>query len=175
MRRPLFPRGKVEVADMSANPAPVRRFADSATGEVHEYYDLTDNRRPAYDFPGGFTAVSNLTGLQILSKESGLTSSDRDVLALHVHGPERRGDVLRWPRAKMSEFLGISVRTLATAIKRLTKAGLLFEAERHGRVIYYRATPHHTSRAGGAQQREDVAAYRLPVLPGTPEQKGRTA
>jgi DNA-binding transcriptional ArsR family regulator len=160
---------------MSANPAPVRHFADPATGEVHEYYELDGNRRPAYNFPGGFTAVSNRTGLQILSKESGLTPSDRDVLALHVHGPERRGDVLRWPRAQMSEYLGISARTVATAIKRLTKAGYLFEAERHGRVIYYKASPHHASRVGGDQQREDAAGYRLPVVPGTPEQKGRTA
>ncbi|MGW6145264.1 winged helix-turn-helix domain-containing protein [Streptomyces sp. NPDC055140] len=160
---------------MSANPAPLRRLADPATGEVHEFYDLDDNRRPTYNFPGGFTAVSNRTGLQILSKESGLTPSDRDVLALHVHGPERRGDVLRWPRARMSEFLGISARTVATAIKRLTKAGYLFEAERHGRVIYYKASPHHASREGGERQREDAATYRLPVAPGTPEQKGRTA
>ncbi|MEV8544599.1 helix-turn-helix domain-containing protein [Streptomyces sp. NPDC051572] len=75
----------------------------------------------------------------------------------------------------MSEYLGISARTVATAIKRLTKAGYLFEAERHGRVIYYKASPHHASRVGGDQQREDAAAYRLPVVPGTPEQKGRTA
>jgi DNA-binding transcriptional ArsR family regulator len=161
---------------MSANPAPVRRFADPATGEVHEYVDLDGDRRPpAYNFPGGFTAVSNRTGLQILSKESGLTPSDRDVLALHVHGPERRGDVLRWPRAKMSDFLGISARTVATAIKRLTKAGYLIEAEKHGRVIYYKVSPHHASRVGGEQQRQDAAAHRIPVVPGAPQKKGRTA
>ncbi|MEU8708635.1 helix-turn-helix domain-containing protein [Streptomyces sp. NPDC048565] len=153
----------------------MRRFADSATGEVKEYVDLDDDRRPAYNFPGGFTAISNRIGLQILSKESGLTPSDRDVLALHVHGPEKRGDVLRWPRAKMAEYVGISARTVATAIKRLTKAGLLIEAERHGRVIYYKVSPHHASRGGGDQQREDAAGYRLPVVPGLPERKGRTA
>lgn len=160
---------------MPAKPAPVRRFADAATGEVHDYVDLDDPRRPAYNFPGGFTAVSNRVGLRLLSKESGLTPSDRDVLALHVHGPERRGEVLRWPRAQMAEYIGISARTVATAIKKLTKAGLLLEAERHGRVIYYRASPHHASRVGGDQQREDAAAYRLPVVPGSFEQKGRTA
>ena len=161
---------------MPAKPAPLRRFADPATGEVHEYVDMDDDHRATYNFPGGFTAISNRIGLHILSKDSGLTPSDRDVLALHVHGPERRGDVLRWPRAKMAEYIGISARTVATAIKHLTKAGLLMEAERHGRVIYYRATPHYASRAGGEQQREDAASYRLPVVPGRPpEQKGRTA
>lgn len=162
---------------MRGRPAPVRRFADPATGEIHEYVyvDMDEGRRPAYNFPGGFTAVSNRIGLQILSKESGLTPSDRDVLALHVHGPERRGDVLRWPRAKMAEYIGISARTVATSIRRLTKAGLLIEAERHGRVIYYRVSPHYASRAGGEQQRQDAAACRLPVVPGFREQKGRTA
>jgi len=136
---------------------------------------MDDARRPSYNFPGGFSAVSNRVGLQILSKDSGITPSDRDVLALHVHGPERRGEVLRWPRAQMADYLGISARTVATAIKRLNKAGLLIEAERHGRVIYYRASPHHASRVGGEQQRENAATHRLPVLPGSSDQKGRTA
>lgn len=136
---------------------------------------MDDDRRPSYNMPGGWSAVNNRIGLAILSRESGLTPSDRDVLALHVHGPERRGDVLRWPRKQMADHMGISVRTVASAISRLRKAGLLMEAERHGRVIYYRVTPHHASRAGGEQQRQDAAAYRLPVVSGSSEQKGRKA
>jgi DNA-binding transcriptional regulator PaaX len=46
----------------------------------------------------------------------------------------------------MAAYLGVSVRTVATAIERLTKGGLLIEAERHGRLIYYRATPEGISR-----------------------------
>lgn len=159
---------------MSAKPAAVRRLANLTTGEVYEYIDSDDNRRLNYNFPGGFTAVGNASGMQILSKESGLTPSDRDVLALHVHGPEKRGDVLRWPRAQISDYIGISARTVATAIKRLTKAGYLIEAERHGRVTYYRVNPHHASRAGGEQQCRDAAAYRIPTVPGV-ARKGRKA
>ncbi|MFJ2589721.1 helix-turn-helix domain-containing protein [Streptomyces sp. NPDC087538] len=144
---------------------------DAETGERVDLVDLDDDRRHSYNFPGGFTAVSNLTGLAILNKQSGLTPSDRDILSLHVHGPEKRGDVLRWSRQRMADWIGITPRTVSTAIRKLTKAGLLFEAERHGRTIYYRASPHHTSRAGGGQQREDTAAYRLPVVPGIPDRK----
>ncbi|MEV7525776.1 winged helix-turn-helix domain-containing protein [Streptomyces sp. NPDC091371] len=161
---------------MSAKPARVRRFADRETGLIQEFEDLdAATRTTPYNFPGGFSAVSNRTGLAILSKESGLTPSDRDVLALHVHGPERCGDVLRWSRQAMADYLGITARTVASAIKKLTKGGWIFEAERHGRTIYYRATPHHASRSGGKQQQEDATAYRLPVAPGISQQKGRTA
>ncbi|MFG2667600.1 hypothetical protein ACGFY6_25575 [Streptomyces sp. NPDC048387] len=173
----LFPRGKVRLAAMPAQPARVRRFADRDTGVIQELEELDADSRTTtpYNYPGGFTAVSNRTGLAILSKESGLTPADRDVLALHVHGPEKRGDVLRWPRQKMADYLGITTRTVASSIKKLTKGGWLFEAERHGRTIYYRATAHHASRAGGEQQQQDAASYRLPVLPGMPEKEGRTA
>ncbi|MCG0068189.1 helix-turn-helix transcriptional regulator [Streptomyces tricolor] len=157
---------------MSAGPARLRRFVDAGTGEQVDLYDLDDEeRRTSYNFPGGFSAVSNEIGLAILNKESGLTPSDRDVLALHVHGPEKRGDVLRWSRQKMADWIGVTPRTIAASIRKLVKAGLLFEAERHGRTIYYRASPHHASRMGGEQQTKDTAAYRRPVAPGIPERK----
>lgn len=161
---------------MPAKPARVRRFADLETGLIQELEDLdADTRTPAYNFPGGFSAVSNRTGMAVLSKESGLTPSDRDILALHVHGPEKRGDVLRWSRQMMANYLGITTRTVASAMKKLAKGKWILEAERHGRTVYYRATPHHASRSGGKQQYEDAEAYREPVTPGIPEQKGRTA
>ncbi|MFE0472386.1 GIY-YIG nuclease family protein [Streptomyces sp. NPDC058947] len=79
-------------------------------------------------------------GLSALPKESGSTPADR-VLALHVHVPERCGGALRWTRAKMAAYMGVSVRTVATAIEKLVDAGLIVEAERHGRLIYYSITP----------------------------------
>ncbi|MGW2841886.1 winged helix-turn-helix domain-containing protein [Streptomyces sp. NPDC001493] len=157
----------------AAGPARIRRFVDVSTGEQVDFHDLDHDERGrlAYNFPGGFTAVSNEIGLAILNKKAGLTPSDRDILALHVHGPEKRGDVLRWSRQKMAEWVGITPRTVATSLKKLTKAALLVEAERHGRTIYYRATPHLASRMGGTQQTKDSAAYRRPVAPGIPERK----
>ncbi|MFF9483015.1 winged helix-turn-helix domain-containing protein [Streptomyces sp. NPDC014733] len=169
----LFPRGKVTAAAMSAAPNRVRRFVEAETGERRELIEVEgdDDRRPTYNFPGGFSAVSNRVGLAVLNKESGLTPCDRDVLALHVHGPEKRGDVLRWSREAMADFIGKKTRSVSASIRKLVKAGLLFEAEKHGRTTYYRTTPHHASRAGGEQQREDAAAYRLPVVPGLPDRK----
>ena len=113
--------------------------------------------------------------MAVLKKENGLKPSDRDVLALHVHGPEKRGDVLRWTRQQMADYISITTRTVASSLKTLTKGAWLLEAERHGRTIYYRVSPHHASSAGGEQQQLDSAAYRIPVAPGVPEKKRRTA
>lgn len=78
--------------------------------------------------------------LSTLPKLDDLSPADR-ILTLHVHAPERHGGPLRWTRAKMAAYLGISLRTVATAIESLVEAGLLVVAERHGRLIYYRANP----------------------------------
>lgn len=86
--------------------------------------------------PQGVAYTFDEPGLSTLSKEPGSTPADR-VLALHVHVPGRRGGALRWTRAKMAAYLGVSVRTVVTAIENLLDAGLIVEAERHGRLIYH--------------------------------------
>lgn len=93
--------------------------------------------------PQGVAYAFDESGLLALPKEPGSTPCDR-VLALHMYVPGRHGGVLRWTRAKMAAYLGVSDRTIATAIERLVKARLLTEAERHGRLIYYRASTDRT-------------------------------
>jgi predicted transcriptional regulator len=86
-------------------------------------------------------------GLLALPERSDMTPADQ-VLALYVHVPRRRGGALRWTRQKMAAYLGVSLRTVATAIKHLTENGLLVEAERHGSLIYYQVNPDQASGAG---------------------------
>lgn len=89
--------------------------------------------------PQGVVYVFDESGLSAVPRESDASPFDR-VLALHVYVPRQRGGVFRWARAKMAAYLGISNRTVATAMDRLIKAGSLIEAERHGRLTYYRAS-----------------------------------
>lgn len=107
---------------------PLPLIAEAAHGWVGEV-----EKDPRADY------VFDEPGLTSLPKRPGLTSSEQ-ILALHIHVPSKPGGALRWTRAKMAAYVGISVRTVATAIEHLIGEGRLTEAERHGRLIYYQAS-----------------------------------
>lgn len=149
-------------------PAPRKRtLVDKETGDVFEATE-TYKGQVAYNFRGRYTPTSDTLMVRILSKESGLKPSDKEVLLLHIHGSDDDG-VLRMVQQAMADFIGIKLRTVSGSMTRLRKAALLIVAEKHGRVTYYRVTPHLSSREGGEAQRKTSEAYRYPVLPGQKE------
>ncbi|MFJ8871208.1 hypothetical protein ACIRD6_36325 [Streptomyces sp. NPDC102473] len=50
--------------------------------------------------------------------------------------------------------------------KELAENKFFLVADRIGRTIKYKASPHIVSSLSGAEQSEEAAAYHLPVVPG---------
>ncbi|RAG85039.1 hypothetical protein DN069_13855 [Streptacidiphilus pinicola] len=149
------------------------QLVNADTGELVEVTTTFRALQETYLFDGAYTPQSDGLWLKLLDKRSGLTPTDRDILLLHVvaaHGKRSTGP-LRWMRAEIAQFLGVTPRTVAGSIRKLAKLDLLVEAERHGRIVYYKPTPHLASRAGGEQQRRDAQAAPPPNLPTIQERR----
>ncbi|MEZ0095609.1 helix-turn-helix domain-containing protein [Streptacidiphilus sp. EB129] len=144
-----------------------RQLVDPATGEVVEAYETYRSREDTYQLGGSFTPVSDNLMVDLLHHNSGFTSTDRDVLQLHVHAAhgDRKTGPLRMTRQEIADHLGISLRTVAASIGRLSRANLIVMAETHGRISYYKAAAHVGSRDGGAKQRAQAEAQPAPLVP----------
>jgi hypothetical protein len=143
-----------------------RTLVDPETGEFFEHIERTRKRGDMYALSGSYTPVSDAWKLNLLHKDSGFTRADRDVLDLHIHGAhgDRHTGALRMTRQEIADFLGISLRTVASSLKKLIKAELIFASETHGRLTYYKATAHIGSRDGGAAQQELAKSQPTPKV-----------
>lgn len=60
----------------------------------------------------------------------------------------------------------VAVETATAHRKELAENKLLLVADRIGRTIKYKASPHIVSSLSGEEQSEQAAAYHLPTVPG---------
>ena len=70
-----------------------------------------------------------------------------------------------------AEHLGLTVQATRRIAKKLAEHKMFLVAEKVGRTIKYRASPHIVSALTGAEQAKEAAAYHLPTLPGRPAQR----
>jgi hypothetical protein len=141
-----------------------RSLINTATGEVHELWEPDDEaKRRSYSFGGRHGQISFPRVMAMLSAESGLTGDDIRVffycgIQTYESGGSTAGDA--------AKFLGLTPQATRRIAKKLAEHKMLLVAERIGRTIRYKASPHIISSLSGAEQAEEAAAYHLPTLPG---------
>src|SRR5690606_20712624 len=101
----------------------------------------------------------------MLEKDSGITGDDfRVFFYCGIMTYEKGGATAK----DAAEFLGLTPQATRRIAKKLAENKIFLVAERIGRTIKYRASPHIVSSLTGAEQSEEAAAYHLPTMPGRP-------
>lgn len=163
---------------MDHNGGPGRRRAvDQQTGEIVQLALLGDDdalprgkRKPParYDwrpYPGRHTNVAKALMAQVWHKDSGYSQNDRDILGFFLgHSPE--GDVpLRMTFKEISGLLGVRQDTVRRSVEKLHSGGLLLEAEKIGRVRFFKLNPRAAFDGSATDQVEATRSARHPVVP----------
>ncbi|MFE7968257.1 MarR family transcriptional regulator [Streptomyces cellulosae] len=145
-----------------------RALVNTATGEVHELWEPDEKeQRRTYSF-GRYGQFSFAQVLAMLSKDSGITGDDlRVFFYCGIMTYEKGGASAR----EAAEHLGLTVQATRRIAKKLAEHKMFLVAEKVGRTIKYRASPHIVSALTGAEQAKEAAAYHLPTLPGRPAQR----
>ena len=154
--------------------SPARRVqaANVETGEITQMAIFDDDTlrraRVRYDwnpFPGRHVNVPKALLARLYEKGSGYGPADRDMLFFYyAHSPDG-AEPLRLTFKEMAEILGGRADTIAKRVARLHAGGLLLEAERVGRMIFYRLNPRAGYDGPATDQAEAVKDARFPVVP----------
>ncbi|MBV1940797.1 MarR family transcriptional regulator [Streptomyces sp. BV286] len=145
-----------------------RKLVNTATGEVHELYDAEENRR-SYSFGGRHGQFSFERVLAMLAADSGITGDEfRLFFYCGIMTYNGKGGA---NARESAEYLGLTPQATRRMSKKLAEHKMLLVADRIGRTIKYRVTPHIVSSLSGREQSEEAAAYHLPTLPGRPAQR----
>jgi hypothetical protein len=115
--------------------------------------------------PGRHVNVAKALMRKVWHKNSGYRQNDRDIFGFYVaHSPERT-EPLRMTFKEIAQTLGIRPDTVARSVGRLHAGGLLLEAERVGRMKFYRINPRAAFDGSASEQVRAVQDARYPVVP----------
>ena len=115
--------------------------------------------------PGRHVNVAKALMRKVWHKDSGYRQNDRDIFGFYVaHSPER-AEPLRMTFKEIAEILGIRPDTVARSVGRLHAGGLLLEAEKVGRMKFYRINPRAAFDGSASEQMRAVQDARFPVVP----------
>ncbi|WP_326693263.1 MULTISPECIES: winged helix-turn-helix domain-containing protein [unclassified Streptomyces] len=102
---------------------------------------------------------------KVWHKDSGYRQNDRDIFGFYVaHSPEGT-EPLRMTFKEIAQTLGIRPDTVARSVGRLHAGGLLLEAEKVGRMKFYRINPRAAFDGSATEQVRAVQDARYPVVP----------
>lgn len=154
------------------NPVQRSTAANTVTGEVVQmaiFEDETFHRaRVRYDWtpnPGRHVNVPKKLLAKLYGKDSGYTAKHRDLFFFYLaHSPDG-AQPLRLTYKEIAEELGGRPATISTLLGTLHAGGLLLEAERVGRMKFYRVNPRAGFDGPAASQVEAVKDARLPEVP----------
>ncbi|MFD4320510.1 transcriptional regulator [Streptomyces sp. NPDC058548] len=159
---------------------PVRRStaANTETGEVVQMAIFEDEplhrARVRYDWtpnPGRHVNVSKKLLEKLYRKDSGYTAKHRDLFFFYLgHSPDG-AQPLRLTYKEIAEQVGGRPATISTLLGKLHAGGLLLEAEKVGRMKFYRVNPRAAFDGPAASQVEAVKDARLPEVPAPASQK----
>ncbi|MEU5091106.1 MULTISPECIES: transcriptional regulator [Streptomyces] len=157
-----------------AGTSPVRRgkAVNTETGELVQmsfFEDETIQRaRVRYDWtphPGRHVNVPKVLLAKLYAKDSGYTAKHRDLFFFYLaHSPDG-AQPLRLTYKEIGEILGGRPATISTLLGTLHAGGLLLEAEKIGRMTFYRVNPRAGFDGSAVNQVEAVKDARLPVVP----------
>ncbi|NSC25733.1 winged helix-turn-helix transcriptional regulator [Streptomyces albus subsp. chlorinus] len=115
--------------------------------------------------PGRHVNVAKALMRKVWHKDSGYRQNDRDIFGFFVaHSPERT-EPLRMTFKEIAQTLGIRPDTVARSVGRLHAGGLLLEAEKVGRMRFYRINPRAAFDGSASEQLRAVQDARFPVVP----------
>ncbi|MFJ2193691.1 helix-turn-helix domain-containing protein [Kitasatospora sp. NPDC087861] len=98
-------------------------------------------------------------------KDSGYDQNARDIFGFFLaHSPDG-AEPLRLTFAEISEILGPAPKTVRVAVETLHRGGLLLEAEKFGRMRFYRVNPRAGYDGPARTQVEATKDARFPVVP----------
>ncbi|MFE9334681.1 transcriptional regulator [Streptomyces sp. NPDC006925] len=134
-------------------------------GEVRERPVLPGVRYDWQPYAGRHVNVAKSLMRKVWHKDSGYRQNDRDIFGFYVaHSPER-AEPLRMTFKEIAQTLGIRPDTVARSVGRLHAGGLLLEAEKVGRMKFYRINPRAAYDGSASDQTRAVRDARYPVVP----------
>jgi len=126
---------------------------------------LPGSRYDWQPYPGRHVNIAKTLMRKVWHKDSGYRQNDRDIFGFYVaHSPER-AEPLRMTFKEIAQTLGIRPDTVARSVGRLHAGGLLLEAERVGRMKFYRINPRAAFDGSASEQTRAVQEARHPVVP----------
>lgn len=165
------------------------RAVDQHTGEIvqlellgSDAFERTAKQSVAvrYDwrpYPGRHVNVAKALMAKVWHKDSGYKQNDRDVLGYYIaHSPEGAAP-LRMTFKEISDDLGVRQNTVSQSVGRLNRGGLLLEAEKFGRVRFFKLNPRAAFDGSASAQLEATKQARHPVVPApaAPNRKRRAS
>ncbi len=166
--------------------SPVRRgkAVNTETGELVQMAFFEDDTltraRVRYDWTphsGRHVNVPKVLLAKLYAKDSGYTSKHRDLFFFYLaHSPDG-AQPLRLTYKEIGEELGGRPATISALLGKLHAGGLLLEAEKIGRITFYRVNPRAAFDGPAANQVEAVKDARFPEVPApaTPAKKKKEA
>ncbi|MFJ4880889.1 transcriptional regulator [Streptomyces sp. NPDC088745] len=140
------------------------RQVRAVNAETGEFVQLELQGEGSYAWSGGgrHANVSKGVGKKVWDKSSGLNRNDRDVFGFFVFNSPRGGGPVRKTYAEIAERLDMRPVTVGRCVGRLALGGLLIEAEKVGRVKFFRVNPRVAFDGPSEQQRSHVASQKVP-------------
>jgi hypothetical protein len=148
------------------------------TGEITQLEIFGDNDsadRVRYDWrpnAGRHVNVPKELLKRLYAKDSGYDPADRDLFFFYLGHSPNGTEPLRMTFKEIAGALGGRPDTVAKRVGKLHRGGLLLEAERIGRIAFYRVNPRSGFDGGAAVQVLAVKDARFPVIP-PPEDEAR--
>ncbi|MFF8809885.1 MULTISPECIES: transcriptional regulator [Streptomyces] len=155
-----------------ANPVRRGKAVNHETGELVQMSffedDTLQRTRVRYDWtphPGRHVNVPKVLLAKLYARDSGYTAKHRDLFFFYLaHSPDG-AEPLRLTYKEIGETLGGRPATISTLLGTLHAGGLLLEAEKIGRITFYRVNPRAAFDGPAATQVEAVKDARFPVVP----------
>ncbi|MGW4806456.1 helix-turn-helix domain-containing protein [Kitasatospora sp. NPDC004272] len=142
---------------------------NTRTGEVVQLQLLPDDKRKTvtYDWSGGgrHVNVGKELGKKVWRKDSGYDQNDRDVFGYYLFNSPEGDAPLRESFREIGSNLGMRPTQVSKSVGKLNVGGILVEAEKVGRVTFYKLNARAAYDGTAVAQRQATAAVRHPVVP----------
>ncbi|MFE2174443.1 transcriptional regulator [Kitasatospora sp. NPDC059462] len=147
--------------------ARVKAAVNTGTGEVLQLQLLEKDKNTTYDWSGGgrHINVGKVLGKSVWRADSGYDQNDRDVFGYYLFNSPEGEAPLRESFREIGTNLGIRPAQVSKSVGRLNVGGILIEAEKIGRVTFYKLNARAAYDGSAVAQRLATASVRHPVVP----------
>ncbi|MFI9834983.1 transcriptional regulator [Streptomyces sp. NPDC051913] len=168
--RTSFPsRGKVKVRSRMGRARPA---VNTGTGE-HLQLELLDKDEKPYAWSGGgrHVNVSKRLAAAVWAKDRGYTKNDKLVYGHSLFNSPPGDEPLRESFRQIGIALELRPNAVSSSVGNLHKGGFLLEAERVGKVTFYKLNGRAAYDGSAKQQHRAIEHARHPVVPVPSETK----
>jgi hypothetical protein len=149
-----------------------RPAANTSTGEYLQL-ELLDKDDKPYAWSGGGRHVnaSKKLGAALFSKDSGYSKNDKLVWGYYLFNSPPGDEPLRESFREIGVNLELRPNAVSKSVGNLHRGGYLLEAEKVGRVKFYKLNPRAAYDGSSGQQRNATKHARHPSTTCPPEKK----